>query len=62
MSILSWDNLTKSFNGKNVLENISGQINEGEIIIISGPSGAGKSTLLNILGLIESFDSGTITW
>jgi ABC-type lipoprotein export system ATPase subunit len=41
-----------------VLNNVNLDIYEGEIAFIIGPSGAGKTTLLNILGLMDSFDSG----
>lgn len=40
------------------LSNISFNINEGDFLAIMGPSGCGKSTLLNILGMIDSPDSG----
>lgn len=35
-------------------------INEGEFISIAGPSGSGKTTLLNIIGCIDSLDSGKV--
>ena len=37
------------------------QLNNGEIVAIGGASGSGKSTLLNILGLLDSPDSGHLT-
>lgn len=40
------------------LRNINLQVNEGEFVALTGPSGSGKSTLLNVLGTLESFDSG----
>lgn len=40
------------------LDNVSLTINKGEFIAIIGPSGCGKSTLLNILGLLDTPDSG----
>jgi putative ABC transport system ATP-binding protein len=41
-------------------ENISFSINKGEFCVIIGPSGAGKTTVLNMLGGMDSCDSGTI--
>jgi putative ABC transport system ATP-binding protein len=41
-----------------VLEDINVRINQGEFVSIIGESGSGKSTLLNILGLLDTFDSG----
>lgn len=42
-----------------VLKNVSLEVNEGEFVAIMGPSGTGKSTLLNLLGCLDSADSGT---
>ena len=56
-NILSAINISKSFDGTEVLKGIDLSINESEIISITGPSGAGKTTLLNILGTIETPDS-----
>ena len=43
-----------------VLKGISLAVEEGEICVLLGPSGSGKSTLLNIIGGIDSADSGSI--
>ncbi len=60
--MLELKNITKSFNGNLILNDISLTVNDGEIISILGPSGSGKTTLLNlILGITES-DSGTLIY
>jgi putative ABC transport system ATP-binding protein len=60
--ILRVNNLNKSFsNGDQVsqiLKGISFTVYDGEFISISGPSGCGKSTLLNIMGLLDTPQSG----
>ncbi len=60
--ILTIKNMTKSFASGDqvteVLKGISFSIFDGEFVSISGPSGCGKSTLLNILGLLDTCDSG----
>ncbi|MDR7855182.1 ABC transporter ATP-binding protein [Tissierella sp.] len=43
------------------VNNISLDINEGEIITLLGPSGSGKSTLVNMIGGIDEADEGTIS-
>lgn len=46
-------------NSLEVLKGIDLTINEGELVSIMGSSGTGKSTLLNIIGILDSYDSGT---
>ena len=43
-----------------VLKGIDMEIEKGELCVLLGPSGSGKSTLLNIIGGIDSADSGYI--
>ncbi|WP_027090169.1 ABC transporter ATP-binding protein [Thomasclavelia saccharogumia] len=43
-----------------VLKGVNGKIEKGEICVMLGPSGSGKSTLLNLIGGIETIDSGKI--
>ena len=54
-------NITKSFGSLQVLKGIALHINKGEVVSIVGPSGAGKTTLLQIIGTLDSPDSGDIT-
>ena len=62
---LEIQNLKKSFGQgeakTEVLKGINFSIEKGEICVLLGPSGSGKSTLLNIIGGIDSADSGYIS-
>ena len=60
MSIIEVKNVTKRFNDKLVLDNVSYEVNQGEIFGFIGPNGAGKSTLINIMTSLLTPDSGTI--
>ncbi|GGA18402.1 bacteriocin ABC transporter ATP-binding protein [Paenibacillus marchantiophytorum] len=52
--------VSKSFEGKVIFSNLELKIDSGEFVIFSGASGCGKTTLLNMIGAIESIDSGEI--
>lgn len=54
------DNITKSFGNLQVLKGIDLSIGRGEVVSIVGPSGAGKTTLLQIMGTLDTPDSGSI--
>jgi lipoprotein-releasing system ATP-binding protein len=54
--LLSAKNISKTFQGKKVLDDINIEINNAEIVAISGASGAGKTTLLNILSTLDKPD------
>lgn len=62
---VSFDNVCKYYKmGEQkiaALDHIKFDIQQGEFCIIVGPSGAGKTTLLNILGGMDSCDSGTVS-
>ena len=60
MSIIEVKNVTKRFNDKLVLDNVSYEVNKGEIFGFIGPNGAGKSTLINIMTSLLIPDSGTV--
>ena len=53
-------NLTKEFDGRKVLDNISFTVEQGEVLSIVGFSGSGKSTILKILSGLLKPDSGVI--
>lgn len=61
---LEMKNISKGFGSGDsrveVLKNLSCDIEKGTICVLLGPSGSGKSTLLNILGGIETPDSGSL--
>lgn len=54
--------LCKSFGELQVLDHITTQIRQGEVVVIIGPSGSGKSTFLRSLNLLEEPTGGTITF
>ncbi|MGL6017062.1 MAG: amino acid ABC transporter ATP-binding protein [Gibbsiella quercinecans] len=58
--MLTIGHLTKSFGDNRVLNDISLQIDQGQVVAIIGPSGSGKSTLLRCINLLETPDSGTL--
>lgn len=58
--ILEAQNIRKSYGELEVLKGVNLTIGKGEIVSIVGASGAGKTTLLQILGTLESPDSGQL--
>ncbi|WP_373600508.1 ABC transporter ATP-binding protein [Paraclostridium bifermentans] len=60
MSIIEVKNITKRFNDKLALDNISFNIGKGEIFGLIGPNGAGKSTLINIMTNLVLPNNGSI--
>lgn len=60
-TFISCRNVSKSFGGFKALNDVSIDIQKGEIICIVGPSGGGKSTFLRVLNALESIDDGEIT-
>ena len=58
--IISIQNLSKSFDGKKVLDDINIKVRCGEFVTLLGPSGCGKTTLLRMLAGFLAPDEGTI--
>ncbi|GAM65062.1 putrescine transport ATP-binding protein potA [Vibrio ishigakensis] len=52
--------ISKSFSGKEIISNLSLDVNHGEFLTILGPSGCGKTTVLRLIAGFESVDSGSI--
>ena len=58
--ILQLDSVSKTFDGKKVLDNLNLEIGRNEFITLLGPSGCGKSTTLRIIGGFVKPDSGRV--
>ena len=56
------DDLCKDFGNLHVLDHISTQLRQGEVVVVIGPSGSGKSTFLRSLNLLEEPTGGTIVF
>lgn len=60
MKAVELKNVTKQYGKRTILKNISLSVEEGEFVALVGPSGCGKSTILNMIGVLETYDSGEI--
>ncbi|USS87177.1 amino acid ABC transporter ATP-binding protein [Fructilactobacillus cliffordii] len=54
------DHIQKQFEKNEVLKDINGEVNKGEVVCIIGPSGSGKSTLLRCINQLETPTSGAV--
>lgn len=62
MALLQADRITVQFGGIVALDELSFDINDGEILGLIGPNGAGKTTMFNVLSRIYEPTSGTLTF
>jgi branched-chain amino acid transport system ATP-binding protein len=60
MSVLSLKNVTKRFGGLTAVDNVSFDIEQGEIFGLIGPNGAGKTTIFNLITSIYKITEGEI--
>lgn len=60
--LLQASNLVRRYSGHAVVKDVSLRVERHEVLGILGPNGAGKSTLFRMLLLLESADTGTITF
>ena len=61
-AVVSLTNGKKAFGDNEVLKDISLTVNAGDVLAIIGPSGGGKSTLLRCMTLLETLDSGDLSY
>lgn len=62
MALLEVKDITKIFGGLIAVEDVSFEVNPGEIVSIIGPNGAGKTTIFNMLTGVYKVNRGTITF
>jgi branched-chain amino acid transport system ATP-binding protein len=62
MHLLKIERLSKSFGGLKAVDDVTFDVNEGEIVGLIGPNGSGKTTTLNLLTGFLKPDSGTVTF
>ena len=60
--VLEIKNIRKSFDGNEVLKDVSLSVASGEVVSIIGPSGSGKSTILRCATLLERMDGGILKY
>jgi branched-chain amino acid transport system ATP-binding protein len=62
MTFFKVENLTKRFGGLTAVDDVSFEVNKGEVYTIIGPNGAGKTTIFNMISLIYAPTSGRVVF
>jgi putative ABC transport system ATP-binding protein len=60
MGVLETRHLSRSIEGKRLVEDVSIQVSQGEVLAIVGPSGAGKSSFLRLINRLDEPSSGSV--
>lgn len=58
--MIEFINVNKWYGAHHVLNNVTGRVERGEVVVICGPSGSGKSTLIRTINRLEPIDKGQI--
>ena len=61
MEILKIDGVSKSFDGKKIIDNVSFSVEQGKIVGLLGKNGSGKTTIIKMINDLLTADSGSIT-
>lgn len=61
-NVIELKNITKSYDGQEVLHDFNLEIHDHEFVTLLGPSGCGKTTTLRIIGGFENPDEGTVNF
>ena len=59
--LLECQNLCKSFGKKQILKDVSFEIDEGDILAFIGPNGSGKTTTIKLILGLQNIDKGKVT-
>lgn len=60
MALLKTENISVSYDGTKIIEDINIELNDGELVCLLGVSGSGKSTLFNVISGLLTPDSGHV--
>jgi len=60
MPVVRLQNVSKSFNNQQVIDDLSLEVHKGEFLTLLGPSGCGKTTVLRLIAGLETCDTGSV--